>query len=1441
MKPVEIEFLIKGKGGLADAGASLDNLRDKLLALIKESESAKKKLSEAGNTDDFDGAIAAAEEYREALRRIQATASAAFSAQKTQLEVLKLALADIDKKKTQAGIDGDTKAVEELEKRYQELKKQIADAEAALRIYSRANSEATEGIGRTQEAIDRCKDKMAQLQNESQKTKAETDNLGNSFKGSKQKADEYSGSLDDVIGHAKDIPGPVGDAATSLGHLTKATLRFLATPLGAVLAAISAALAMVASWFKRTEEGQNALAVGSAYFTQVLDSLLDVVDNVGEWLYKAFTKPKSAIKDLADFARDQLLNRLKAIGEVAKGVLDMLSGDISGGYKRVVNGWMQGVTGIKDVSGKVGGWMAETNKKANERMAITRRQNELDRQERDNLVERAKAEAEISKLREKAYDQTLSAKERTKALNDASEKTKAMYEKEIALAKEHYAVIKDTNALSHSNKEDKKKEAEAEARIYQLQAQRESALTSLRRQSNRTESSGTSASKQTAELAAKQIEEERRWQEDIAKARQAALDARRDAEIAAIKNDGERERAEQDEQHTRRLRQIKEQADDMKRAVYEHNKKIWEDTHTGSPYELTEEGKKGLGGIQLSADQSETISAQLDKENAEYQRLILQRYRDEVQAMRDYLKEYGTLEQQKLAITKEYEEKIGRETDEWRKKALDAEKKAKLNNIDVEVLRRDIDWTMLFDGFSDVFQSEIKKTVDNIEAYMRTDAFKEKSAEEKREYVNLRNQLSDKTGSDVGVFNFSIYSQIGEQLQEYQNALREAKEAEERHNAASNELFLARNALTKAENKLKTATDKEAAQKDYDRANERYKMAGRDEMTARANLDKSNGKVITAQANLQKSTTDAKEAIDDFRNAISQLTSGTLKGFADGLINLINAIKGNGLNNGLAGIGSLFKKNVEDAAGEIGDNTKEAAKKISSGLSEVDGIDDYIKLSINNFESSSNDAMSKGANAAKNIGTVASELGKIVSDVPDIYGQLIGAILSILDSLGDDPGKFIDDLLTSIFSAIDGILEQLGNGELAYKVVASVIKGVMGLVEQILEKLTFGLLSFDFFGKSNHEEMVEYQNQLTKAISSTTKALDKMTDELERAHGALAMQYGDDAAGLIRKNMESIRLGIDSVLSDNYDGGHSDYYHLNKNQDLLRQIQGYAKKNGATALETNSYNGYTWQKLMSNDSESLARMFKEIRDSGDDLWRQITQESGYNEGALEEWIEKLIDTYDQLEDMEKKVAEQLTTTTKENVFDDFLDKLYNMGNGARDVFENIADDFQDMVNKMVINNQVGENFREKMGDWYDKLAEYNRMRINGDIDNTAFQKKLQELKEEYEEHAREAQDEIEQLRTMGIIKATEPGSGQSAKVGGFTAMSQDQGTKLDGMFTAGLQHWSSMDRELGNVSDRLGSALDRLKKIEENTSYCKRLDDIADDIKSIKNNGIKVK
>ena len=37
-------------------------------------------------------------------------------------------------------------------------------------------------------------------------------------------------------------------------------------------------------------------------------------------------------------------------------------------------------------------------------------------------------------------------------------------------------------------------------------------------------------------------------------------------------------------------------------------------------------------------------------------------------------------------------------------------------------------------------------------------------------------------------------------------------------------------------------------------------------------------------------------------------------------------------------------------------------------------------------------------------------------------------------------------------------------------------------------------------------------------------------------------------------------------------------------------------------------------------------------------------------------------------------------------------------------------------------------------------------------------------------------------------------------------MTQDQGTKLDGMFTSGLQHWSSIDEKMESVIDKMNTA-----------------------------------
>ena len=63
---------------------------------------------------------------------------------------------------------------------------------------------------------------------------------------------------------------------------------------------------------------------------------------------------------------------------------------------------------------------------------------------------------------------------------------------------------------------------------------------------------------------------------------------------------------------------------------------------------------------------------------------------------------------------------------------------------------------------------------------------------------------------------------------------------------------------------------------------------------------------------------------------------------------------------------------------------------------------------------------------------------------------------------------------------------------------------------------------------------------------------------------------------------------------------------------------------------------------------------------------------------------------------------------------------------------------------------------------------------------------------------------------------------QSGKSGSFETMTQQQGTKLEGLFTSGQRHWASMDVRLEDVASRMTSVAGRLAKIEENTSHCKR-------------------
>ena len=566
----------------------------------------------------------------------------------------------------------------------------------------------------TQAKVTEYTQKLKALEQQLDKTDEKTKKTGNDTDDLGKKTKETSQNIDGLSKNLDKVPGPLGEAARGMKMLTKETLLFLATPLGMTLAAISAALAAVSSWFHRTEEGEEALNVMTASFNGTLNTLLDVVDDVGEWLYKAFTKPGEALDELWHNLKDKLLADMKRVGEMGAGIVKIFSGDVSAGIGQMASAW----NGIG-----MGSLRQRARQNAESMAEIGRRQNALDKEQRDWIVEREKKEARISELRAKIFDSTVKEADKAKAVAEAKKLTNQLYSKEQSMAKKQYEIIRDTNALSHSSIADKTKENEALAQTIRLEGQRNDALRTL----NRTESSlankGASAARKEAKEAAEAdkrhaqaIEEERRWQAEISELVLESERAREDARIASIQDSAERERAEQAAQHRRRLEDIKRQAEEMQKAIYEHNKKVWETQHKGQHYETdSPEGAAGWSNLALPNEQQSIITAQIAKEEEEYKRMLTSRARDDRQYLNNYIKEYGSIQDKRAAVTREYDQKIADTSNAVQKAALEAQKRQALEDLNFKEWQQSLDWEAVFNDL----QSQSTKSLDELKKKLR--------------------------------------------------------------------------------------------------------------------------------------------------------------------------------------------------------------------------------------------------------------------------------------------------------------------------------------------------------------------------------------------------------------------------------------------------------------------------------------------------------------------------------------------------------------------------------------------------------------------------------------------------------------------------------------------------------------------------------------------------
>ena len=706
-------------------------------------------------------------------------------------------------------------------------------------------------------------------------------------------------------------------------------------------------------------------------------------------------------------------------------------------------------------------------------------------------------------------------------------------------------------------------------------------------------------------------------------------------------------------------------------------------------------------------------------------------YREEAEAMRDYLKEYGTFQQQKLAIAEEYAEKIRKAQSQGERLTLEKQRDAAVHKVDMESLTQKIDWGAAFGDLTGLLADQMKNLLGELKQYVKTDEFKKSGAADQQVVYDAIERIQSMLPGGNGTLDFA---RLQTQMHALGDAVTRVQNAELQQEAA----FI----------RLK------AAQADYNKALESGNQA----------------EIERTQIALQTAQSSSVSADEEYLNATSEMKAlaGEVKSASRDTVDGLNMVS-----NGLHGF----------ASGTL-QGSFEGIQNMLTGLSKL--------------------------NIGGKVGDAISQMSETLSSA-GVIGQIISAILSILDLLKDGIGPIISSLIDTIFNAITGILDNILSGDLFKQIGGSLVKGIGGL----LNTVSFGGFNKLFGIGGNAKEVQAAIDRLTDRNELLQTSIEDLTDTIKQSQGTKSVAAYRDAYKMQQEtNSNYLQM---AMAQAGYHGSHHswNYYWGGFNQAQIDKLSGQIGR---------QWDGNLWS-LSPEEMKALR--------SNVDMWTQIqnTGKGGYG-GRLTEKLDDYIDQAGKLEELTDQLYEGLTGISFDGMYSSFIDNLMNMKYGAKDAAEDISEYFM----RAMLSNKIGEMYSDKLKGWWEKFGKAME-------DNELTEAERNALMEEYMQYMDEALALRDNLAAAtGYDKTQQGGTSQSAKAGGFTAMTQDQGTKLEGMFTGGLQHWSSMDDRLESVVEKMDTAEGHLARIAENTGVSAgHLGELKEVIKKMIRDGLKVK
>ena len=367
------------------------------------------------------------------------------------------------------------------------------------------------------------------------------------------------------------------------------------------------------------------------------------------------------------------------------------------------------------------------------------------------------------------------------------------------------------------------------------------------------------------------------------------------------------------------------------------------------------------------------------------------------------------------------------------------------------------------------------------------------------------------------------------------------------------------------------------------------------------------------------------------------------------------------------------------------------------------------------FKNNVTEALQKIKNASGD--SKGSQIGAGITTLGESIQQITPELDTLAEGLGNcfnvDTSGLKDAIKT--LKEMGGIVE--GIGQIAKK---DYVGGAISIISSL------GSILSGLFDDDSNERV---RKSIDHRIEVANERMSELTSALEKSYGIAAQELAERTREKARDKQVAAMEGLRHLPSLNalIQGG---VIAKNINKEYNLGIEGIGDDIA-----------HNLEKFLDGIApEKLAEILADIKKTDDEMWARMTNIEG-----LGKYFEELADTWEDISESMAKEREQITGTSFENVVNEMTEALYDLADGSEDATERVADNWEKMMNRMVINNLLRNNMEKELRDWYE--AWYQA--FNGDKDVSEEERK--ELTKRYNEILNSYAGQVETMKQRGIL------------------------------------------------------------------------------------------